>query len=66
MPWKLIEVPENEDGTLTDANLVSLNIAMKLAANRGDPGDPGDTVFARIWAKLRPQVDKAIENGLDE
>jgi hypothetical protein len=62
MPWKLVEVPDDDEGTLTDWELIGVKVSLETSAGVGQPGDPAASPFGRIWAKLRPHFAKAIEN----
>ena len=58
MPWRLIEIPEDEAvrNDLTDSELIGVSI---MLAQYSEPGD----VYRRAWQKIQAQTDKAIDRG---
>jgi hypothetical protein len=64
MPWKLVEVVDDDEGTLTDWELLGVKVSLESSAGVGNPPNPADSPFGRIWAKLLPYFAKASENGV--
>lgn len=55
MPWRLVEVPEDNavESDLTDSELIVVSI---ILAQYSEPDD----VYRRAWQKIQAQTDKAI------
>jgi hypothetical protein len=66
MPWKLVEVPDDGEDTLSDWELIGVKTALESSARTFAPCDPADSAFGRIWAKLRPHFERAITNDHDK
>jgi hypothetical protein len=66
MPWRLVEVPEDGEGTLSDWEVIGIKTALESAARSGNPGYPANSAFGRIWNKLLPLFERAIANDQDE
>jgi hypothetical protein len=62
MPWQLCEVPDDGEDTLSDWDLIGVKIALESAARSGNPGNPADSAFGRIWNKLLPLFAIAMAN----
>jgi hypothetical protein len=62
MPWRLVEVPDEDEETLSDFELLGIKVSLESSARTAAPCDPADSAFGRIWNKLLPLFDRAIDN----
>jgi hypothetical protein len=66
VPWKLVEVPDDGEDTLSDCELLGVKISLFTSACIANPGDPADSTFGRIWTKLRPHFGNALLNEVSK
>jgi hypothetical protein len=59
MAWKLIEVTDEGDETLSDWELIGVRIALDSAIGKSTFG--AESPFLRILTKLAPQIAKACQ-----
>jgi hypothetical protein len=59
MAWKLIEVTDEGDETLSDGELIGVQIALASAARKSAFGE--ESPFVRILTKLAAQLTKAFQ-----
>lgn len=62
MAWKLVEVPDDDNGALSDWELLGVKVSLESTARIGNPDEPADSVFGLLWSKLWPYFARAIDN----
>jgi hypothetical protein len=62
MPWKLVEIPDDDTETLTDSELIAVGFALKTVVENLPVVAPANNVYSRAWDKLSPSIAKAADN----